>query len=780
MPGEFPAPHGAHEEPVDIGVKPEDEKIPDELEIYRAEAEEFIATYRELFWAIAKDRSLRFRVSNGFFIDLKEGTIAFDVRDWQWKHENGLSDWQLLWSLCHELEHFNDLKNEPKEILENFEYMEQKAEELAPQVLELWKAHFPGGVLPDYLTQEVPWNRKGDKKPFVVYWLFRKLHSLYNSLDDAYINQPLGLRSRIFGPGGSEEEEVERLYRDFLFPTVPDLRGTPPAPLQAADYESLPKAHQFTYTALRRRMVPSQEILVSPAVRDKFASFSDPAARQLGITFADEIAHITDVANPIAKSAGWRYHEIRRLVEPSYLAFLFDDIKEKGPPQKPQKGKKGKGKSGGGGEGVPGDGDAPPSKDQWQELDDKPEPIDKELVEDFLKNQQDKDKEDRRTTRGKERRARLTPDKRVAESRRHVDETLCKMYDVDPRHAAEYRRMEASIEPYKAALAAVFERLIQSIEVRIIRFWEEGFRSGRFNVEHFVRKYGAEIAAGHYAMIPWDALEVHDRREFERRLSLYPEKIRVRLRLDGSGSMSEERILALKQLCTLLLEGLSTFQETINLRFKLKSPLVVDTEIGMWGSPGSSKIVKPFSSEKQYDPDRELVDRFRAYGEINSNYGGTCDAEPLWAISGDVSLEMTDKLKTGRAKEFVFEVTDGGSNGVSGAGLPLVVGVPEHGPVEFIDEDGTKKKTDINVQAAQDTRNAVAAIEEKGVVARAFQVGEDVSDSDKATFQWIWGDAGERVRHPKDLAEAVAAVLADELLKTEFEISYYPTEEEEG
>ncbi len=778
--GEFSAPHHEETSP-DIGLPPKEEKVPDELEVYRVEAEEFLATYRELFWAIAGDRSLRFRVGNGFFIDLKEGAITFDLRDWKWKHENNLSDWQIVWSVCHELEHFKDLQNEPKELLENFEYMEKKAEELAPQVLDAWRAHFPDGVLPEYLVEEVPWNRKGDKKPFVVYWTQRKLHMLYNCLDDAYINQPLGLRSRIFGPGGSQEGEVKRLYRDFLFPTDPHRRGVPPEPLRSADYTSLLQSYQLTYSILRGRMVPDQAISVSPPVLQKLGGFSDDAARSLGITFAKEAAYITDIKNTNAKSAGWRYREIRRVVEPVFLDLLFQDLKKKeNVPPKMEEGKKDKG-AGESGQGEPGPGgeNKPAPNDPWKESDDKPEPIDKEVVEDFLKKQKEKEKEKRQEKRVLERRQRLTPDKRADAARRHVDELLCKEHGVDPRHAAEYRRIEHSIDEYKGALAAVFERLIQSIEVRIIRFWEEGFKSGRFNVEHFVRKYGAELATGNAAMIPWDRLDTFDRREFEHRLSLFPEVIRVRLKLDGSGSMNEARILALKQLCVLLLEGLSTFQETMNLRFRLTDPLVIDTEIGMWGSVGASKTVKPFSHAAESDPDRELVNRFRAFGEINSSYGMTCDAEALWAVSSDITPDKANQLASGRAKEFLFNVTDGGSNQVSAAGFPFVAKVPETGPVPYVDEEnGEKKEVSINLRAAQDTRNAVSAIETQGVVARAFQVGEDVSEPDKATFQSIWGKNGERVRHPKDLAAAVASVLADQLEKIDFEISYSPVEEE--
>ncbi|MBI4276458.1 hypothetical protein HY629_01315, partial [Candidatus Uhrbacteria bacterium] len=196
----------------------------------------------------------------------------------------------------------------------------------------------------------------------------------------------------------------------------------------------------------------------------------------------------------------------------------------------------------------------------------------------------------------------------------------------------------------------------------------------------------------------------------------------------------------------LFLEALSTFEATVNVRFRLKKPFCVDTEIRMFGDPGKSVIVKPFTAGVMR-PKEELASRFQTLGAIHGGYGGTCDAEPMWAIADSITPSLTSDLKEGRAKEFVFEITDGGSNGVS----------------------ARAKAEDT---AAQDTRNAVDAVEKVGVVARGFQIGEP-AEEEKQTFGSIWGENGEHIPHPKDLAPAVAALLADELRKTEMKIQYY-------
>ncbi len=714
-------------------------EIPPEFQAFIPEAQRFIDNYRELFFAVARDRSLDFKPGAGFYIDLKKGVIFLDVKDWKLAKERGLSEWQILWSVCHEISHFYDLRESPEQMLGNFEYLERRAKELEPQVLEILRQKL-GGELPEYLTREISVGEKGERTTTPIQkFLYKKLHLLYNSLDDMYVNGTLAFRSGAFDERtGSQAPEVRRLYRDFLFPTKPKEPGAPPEELEAADYANLPKSYQLAYALLRRRMVGEQEILVSPEVQAKLKGYADKTAEKFGMTLEREVTAITrSLPRPaLSKKAGpwdlgWRYERIRQAVEPHFVELLMKDLEELPPPD--PDGDSGE-SSGGGGK--------PGGENPWQELDNKPEPIDIDTVKDFIKQQNEKKKEEEAKKKEAERKARLTPEQKADEAQRQEDAELCKKYDIDPAAAEEYREIERSIEPYKRELAKVFEEVMNSVSARITRFWAEGFRAGRFNVERFIKKYGAELGAEQLEIIPWESLDVYDQREFVLRLTLFPERIHVRLVLDGSGSMSSERILALKQLSALVLEALSTFEATINLRFRLKEPVRVDTEIRMFGDPGNSKIVKSFAEGKPTH-DEERADRFRAFGQIDNSYGGTYDAEPFEEIARSIQASEEADLRSGKAKEFVFEITDGGS------------------------------------QSGQETRNAIDLLEQKGVVkgkptgviVRGFQIGEP-DESEKDTFERIWGEAGARISHPKDLAPAVAALLASELRKTEIQIQY--------
>lgn len=719
--------------------KPSSE-IPPELQEYIPEAQRFIDNYRELFFAIARDRSLDFKPGPAFFIDLKSGVINLDVKDWKLAKERGLSEWQILWSVCHEISHFYDLRESPEQMLGNFEYLERRAKELEPQVLEILRQKLDG-ELPEHLTREIPLGKKGERTMTPIQkFLYDKLHLLYNSLDDMYVNGTLAQRSGAFDERtGSQAPEVKRLYRDILFPTKPKEPGAPPEELEAADYANLPKSYQLAYALLRRRMVGDQEILVSPEVQTKLKGYTDKVAEKHGLTLEKEVTNIT---RPLPRPAfgkksgpwdpGWRYERIKQAVEPHFIELLMKDLEEMPPPPPPEQAS-----------GASGSAENP-----WQELDEKSEPIDIDTIKDFIKQQKEKKKEEDAKKKEAERKARLTPEQKTDEAQRKEDAEICKKYDIDPAAAEEYRDIERSIEPYKRELANVFEEVMNSVSARITRFWAEGFRSGKFNVERFIRKYGTELSIGRPEIIPWDTLDVYDQREFISRLMLFPERIRMRLVLDGSGSMTEERILALKQLSVLILEALSTFEATINLRFRLKDPVRVDTEIHMFGDQGKSKIVKSFAASKPTEED-ERADRFRAFGKINNGYGVTYDAEPFEKIANSIDATEEADLKAGKAKEFAFEITDGGS------------------------------------QSEQETRNAIDVLEQKGavkgqptrVIVRGFQIGEP-QDSEKAIFDRIWGEAGARIAHPKDLAPAIAELLANEFRKTEMLIQYYGEEEE--
>ncbi len=807
--------------PVSDRKKPEYD-LPDEVvEARRDDAKRFIKHNQMLFAGIAGDSSLSFELGDWFMIDLKKGVVSLSEETFITGQEKGWSREQIFWAVCHELSHFRDLRENPKKMYENFQYLWDRSAELAPQVLDILRVKM-GGTLPEYLTAPVPFDDKGKTVPWIETFLYKQLHGLYNGLDDMYVNVKLPERTPIFRADSSHGPEVKRLYRDILFPTDLNQKGQLPNDMQAADYSASSKSSQLVNFVLRRRMVPDQDVLVSQEVRDVLDGYPNEAFKEVGMTLNDIIDSVTDSGSRDAIDPGWRYEHIRSEIEPVWLAFFLKDIEVRDAPK--PKPKKGEGKGKGTGEPAePKDPQEPtnPEANGWPEPDDgNPEPIDIHVTKDFIDQQKKKADDERKEEARKRAFDRMSPDEKRHAAKKLRDAKLCEQYDIDPTWAEAYRMLEKSIEPYRRDLEGVFEGFMKAIEARMTTFMLQGFRSGKLDVNAFVRKYGVELAAEEYDQIPWDSLDVYIQKELESRFEIKPNEISVRLVIDGSGSMYDGvRIEAAKQLAVLFLEGFSSFEMEMNRKFRMRNPLKVNTEVWIFGSPGQAQIIKPFEDEMSED---ERARRFRMIGELSKSRGGTCEAEPLWMIEQTLSAEREAKLRAGKSIEFLFAVTDGGSFGPSHEGLKSVQHLPA---TEEVEVEG--KKFSVFTQAMQDARNALEALRRKGahleageqfdgIIARGFQIGERkteerlreiyqqipkgtdekpkptfeewksegvggfLADWEAYQFQKVWGEHGANVPHAKDLAPAAGRMLAEEIDKLQVKIKFYEVDSDEA
>ena len=804
----------------DSGRKNPEYDLPDEvIEARREEAKRFIKHNQMLFAGIAGDTSLQFELGDWFMIDLKKGTVYLGEETFITGPEKGWSREQIFWAVCHELSHFRDLRENPKKMLENFQYMWDRSAELAPQVLDILREKM-GGTLPDYLTKPVPFDDKGKTVPWIETYLYKQLHALYNGLDDMYVNVKLPERTPLFRADSQHGPEVERLYRDILFPTDPKKKGQPPLAMQAADYSTHPKSSQLVNYVLRRRMVPDQDILISQEVQDVLDGYPNEAFQDVGMTLNDIIDSITDSGSRDAIDPGWRYEHIRSEIEPIWLEFFLKDIEVRDAP-KPKPKKRKKNEKGGEEPEEPEESDEKDQPNGWPDTDDgNPEPIDIHVTKDFLDQQRKKAEDERKEEARKKAFERLSPDEKRDVAKKLRDAKLCEQHAIDPTWAEAYRTLEESIEPYRRDLEGVFEGFMKAIEARMTTFMLQGFRSGKLDVNAFVRKYGIELTLEKYDQIPWDSLDVYIQKELESRFEIKPNEISVRLVIDGSGSMYDGvRIEAAKQLAVLFLEGFSSFEMEMNRKFRMRNPLKVNTEVWIFGSPGQAQIIKPFEDEMSED---ERAKRFRMIGELSKSRGGTCEAEPLWMIEQSVSTLREEKLRAGKSVEFLFAVTDGGSFGPSHEGLKSVQHLPM---TEEVEVDG--QKFSVYTQAMQDATNALEALRQKGahveageqfdgIIARGFQIGERkteerlreiygripkgttknpkpsfekwrsesdhgfLADWEAYQFQKVWGEHGANVPHAKDLAPAASKMLRDEIDKLQIKIKFYEVDSDEA
>ena len=752
----------------------EEPEWPPELQPYVEETRRFLKEYAGHFRAAAGNASLRFEAGMQTSIDLQKKIIYLSVEKFKQMKENGMSFWMIIASVCHELGHYFDLTKNPKGMLENFRYLERKAGELMPRVLEIIRqTHDP---VPDYLEEPVMIDEETERTiPWIQAWIYKQLHRLYNVVDDIYVNRLIQHRVSTLHPiHGHQGAQWNLLYRDFLFPTQKGQRGVPPQEGEPYDTLDQPGSVQFGDALLRGAMVPHQPILTSERVRQVLEA---PQSASLPITLRQRLVGprgILSVGLRESEDPAWRYRRIREVVEPIFLELFFEDLKTQKFPLRKEDGQ-GKGK-GGKGKGKPSSGMGIPSKDkqkgekgdkggeenkdkgegggEWDTDITNPEWIDASTVKDFIRQQRDVKKDEK----AEERLARMTPEERAKHMKHQEIIDRLSRFDIpNPERLADlYTELMESVDPYRKELAETFRKIMESIRERLVQFWLSGFTSGRFNVDRMIEKFGPEIAAKNYGAIDWERLTVHERREVESRLSLHPNRIRVRLVIDGSGSMTQDRILAAQQLAVLFMSALGSAESEINLAFKLSEPFVIDTEVWMYGSKRNARRVKTVASSKS-DPVLEHVERVAFLQHVNSGYGGTCEAEPLWLIAQTVTPEDEEQIKEGRLRDFVFLFTDGGANEAS----------------QFAE----------GASSEQDSRNAAHRLEQKGLIARAVQLDQSTSEEEKQTFRKIWGDHGSQVSHPAQVAETVMRLLEEELKRLQFQIEYYevnePSEEEE-
>jgi hypothetical protein len=296
-----------------------------DLEKYLPQVKEFIKTHHHVLATIARDPSIDYRPAQRFVFVPKEGTIGLDVLDWKWAEEMGLEHDQLFWLTLHEIAHFRDMAEDPEGMLAVFDYLPTKAKELAPKALEIFTDRF-GDKLPSYIDLT-----------FVENLLTEELHSLYNFLDDIYVNRLVALDSPSFSPGKRGGKLVQELYRNFLFPASTKIEIDPKTlqittrpvasnPEDVVNYTTDPLCHQTIYHLLRSSMVPDQKILVAPHVEDALNRPTDLIAKR---SVTEEVKIITQPSGKydrIQHNCTWRYRQIKMLIEPIFIELLMKDL----------------------------------------------------------------------------------------------------------------------------------------------------------------------------------------------------------------------------------------------------------------------------------------------------------------------------------------------------------------------------------------------------------------------------------------------------------------------
>ncbi len=712
-PEDNPAEKPVEEEPVPEALP----MSPEQLEEYRLEGQKMIDSYRRLFITFAKDVSLKFKLSSGFFIDFEKGEIHMDVK---WFAERNLSPDQIVWATLHELSHFLDLMDDPKGLLGNFEYIKQKTKATAEKIIQ---KYIDAGAIDDltlaHVTKRPPSKDGKEQLTPVEQKIYKIHHTFYNCLDDVYVNNIVSRKAPKFEEKRKGGKEVKRLYKEKLF--------------ASNDYTDFPRHLQLSYYILRQEMIRDEEIIVGDEVKEVLARKIDFEGKKY--TIIEIVEQFLKPKTSRDTKATRRSKVIQKTLQPIFDELLQKDLDEWDPSKSdedeetsssegeneegegdsqesqesevdqgegeatPKKTKKKKGKKSQGG-GIEDFEPNPFEQDYEDFTDNNPDKIDEGEMEKWVKQEQ-KQKEEREVAEQQERMTKEMVEKKKAEAiQRELDKQWAEDNNVDLRALEEFRRLEQQVAPYLEELSVLWRDIVLGSSREIGHEREGYFTTGELSIPRAIEEW-PQIEKRQL-----DDVRVMERIVEKENLVQKPELIRVRVVGDMSGSMfgpnetdhNSLKLRILRQTVTLILSSLKEFNMYLNMnRSTTKSKLEVDTEAWVFGS--EPKKIKRFRNDLgDVNEQAEIVG---ILPELRTDLGSTGDNFALEQIHDSLTPEDIEKIAKGKIMDIVFEITDG------------------------VSDSPVSTKAEIN------------RLDDLGVIVRGFQIG-NVNESQKEAFGRIW------------------------------------------
>ncbi len=646
----------------------------------------------------AGDASLKYKIHNTpgintAYFNPKE--VSINIPE-SWLGNPEYNQPQLKWIQYHELGHFIDMRKNPEVFLDNFKKMEQDAERLTRDII----ARHP----------------KADKNKLEGY-IYEGIHSLYNRLDDIYVNNLVGIRSPNYR-NGEYAKDVSDLYIDKLGYSETDISEIPPH-------------EQFSVALLQDEMVG--DIIGRAHVSDKVEAVL--SKKILGRNIREIVDQKLKPTPNRPVDPKDRYNLIRAVIQPEYYKLMMDFIEEKlyeeenmNFNQQDQGSQQDQESDSQGSESQDSQGsESQDSQDSQQdqesqdsqqsdqtknhghqaERDEKSsDQMDADTKADFLDYyEENKDSEmsiDEETVRQileffveQQKIDAMSPKEREDYLSKKQQEQFDEENGISSDERDIYESVKARIDKPRKEMRNFWKNLIgKSIEYESQRVDQQ--RRGKLNVNDFINNY-AQITESQKRGDNRE-MDIYSRNELEAIPVEKPEKIEISLVMDGSGSMEGDKIKVARETAELLMLSVKDFNDYLNqTRRQTKSKLRADTEVFIFGS--YFEKVKSFSEGKNVNI--EEADIIKSISKINDEYGSTADHNPLNYISATINKDQRHKISQQKLKKIVFHITDGGSDD------------------------------------PQEAQLAVSRLIDEGVLTFAFQIGE-VDSRERAEFEYVW------------------------------------------
>ncbi len=566
---------------------------PDDMKSQEDVARSFIRRHGSMLSLFAKDSSLRFVPSEN------ADTFAFYPKEFKvevplsWFANEKYTEDELDFANHHEIAHFIDMRKNPQAFIDGFENMEQEARRLAN----------------DYLASH-PNSASFDA---VKNFFYREIHSLYNCLDDIYVNNVVFARNPFFDRGDGREA-VRSLYEKIGF--------------SEANLTEQPLHHQFIYALLRDEMLGDThgESIVDSRVEAVFRK------KKLGVSLRSLIDSKLKPRGGILKDPGERYIIIQTLILPEYLDLLTVALDEQ--QKKIQNTESGQ------------------SDDfnPFHEEDDSRASTD---ILDHGENSEQTTKDVLRSFKEADDVSQMSPDERAEYQRKKGMREFDQEHGITNEQRRINEQIKLEIEDARRKMRGFWRRLIgKSIEYRPTLIKRQ--RRGRLSIESFIRDYSEIINSQRNGNLR--SLEIYERNGVERRIVDQPESIEITLLVDCSGSMDDSKVRAARKAAALLMYSIKDFNGELEAkRRETRSKLKVDTEVIVFGS--DYEETKSF--DRANDRDTNDAEIIKTISIIDGNRNRTDNESPLGSILSKLTTEMKSRIKKKKLKKIVFEITDG-------------------------------------------------------------------------------------------------------------------------
>lgn len=644
----------------------------------RRKAEAHLQENMRLLSLFARDSSLRFQISttaSTFAFYPEENMVMLPE---SWFDNDQYNDSELRWAQYHELAHFIDMRKNPEAFLDNFKQMQNTAKQLTTDYQE----KFPNA------------NRSSMEQYF-----YEQIHTLYNCLDDIYVNNLVGIKAPVYH-SGEGVYDVTNIYRKVGY-AEPNLT-------------SIPAHQQLAYSLLRDEMVGKQLGLsqVSEQVEAELSK------RYLGRNIREIINQNLKPRPGLLVDPEQRYKTIRAFIEPAYISLLKQALDQttESPQDQPQTneredsqfdnasssqaGEMSDDQSDDQNENQTNDSSDNQTSEQNSSQADDFDPFnqkksnqyeqnfldsaDEEVIKQILESLKEQDRVDN-----------LSPSERQDYLEQQKKEQFDKEHQIDPKVRQEYEEIVSSIGKTRREMREFWKNLIgKSIEYQNIIHNKQ--RRGRLDVKEVINQFPELLDAQRSGKL--SEKDLYKRHQLERIIVDQPESIEISLLLDTSGSMrSSNKLQAAKQTATLLMLSIKDFNTHLNqTRRQTGSRLRANTQIITYGD--YFEEIKPFEKKVSFS-DNE-VNIIKAISKIIPD-GTTNDTAPLMHVSESLLPEQLSKINHQKLKKLVFLVTDGASD------------------------------------KPNNTKQIISELVKKGVLVFGFQIG-DVNYQEKATFNYIW------------------------------------------